>query len=418
MPFKKLPNFIIPLSKIMLNYIRHINVKKMNNNIALLVGLKNNLDYSKNFYATTRALYPDIEIVFTSYNSTDGTHLWLDSLNDSNVRYYYSTEEKTFSDTYNKCIEIATKKYVALLHNDIIIAPNFIEALEKSISEQNITKFTTVEPPIFADDKRPGKLVKDFGVDMNTFDIAGFYKYATDIQNKNQPDIKNDATTFFFCMLRDTLLDIGGFDPLYNPMFCEDDDMIIRLGLLGLTGYVTVNALCYHFVSKTSRFSEEYQNRTMQIERNSNRNFFRKWGFKNSSAVKIKYDVGFVVKNGSTELLEKIEPLCATVYVDGDFNEYIDREQRNTLFNLNNKIKSYHQKKENDILVFFDGMKFSARSLEILANLSGIIARKRQKRTAIVYKILGLGNMIFKKNIFRIRISNFATYEHLLIKRK
>jgi GT2 family glycosyltransferase len=390
----------------------------MNNNIALLVGLKNNLDYSKNFYATTRALYPDVEIVFTSYKSTDGTHLWLDGLNDKNVKYYYSAEAKTFSDTYNKCIEIATKKYVALLHNDVVIAPGFIEYLEQSVSEQNITKFTTVEPPVFADDERPGKFVKDFGADIETFDIAGFYSYAAGIQSKKQPDITNDATTFFLCMLRKTLLDVGGFDPLYNPMFCEDDDMIIRLGLLGLKGYVTVNALCYHFVSKTSRFSTEYQDRTRQIEQNSNRNFFRKWGFRNSSAVKIKYDIGFVIKNGNAELLEKVEPLCATVYIDGDFREYIDREQRNTLFKLSDKIKSYHQKKENDILLFFDGRKFSARSMDILENLSSVITRKKQKRTGIIYKILGLGTMIFRKNIFRIRVANYTTYEHLLIKRK
>ncbi|MFC0515407.1 glycosyltransferase family 2 protein [Mucilaginibacter angelicae] len=390
----------------------------MNNDIALLVGLKNNLDYSKHFYTTTRALYPDVEIVFTSYNSTDDTHLWLDGLNDKNVKYYYSAEQKTFSDTYNKCIEIATKKYVALLHNDVVIAPGFIEYLEQSVSEQNITKFTTIEPPVFADDERPGKIVKDFGPDISTFDIAGFYKLAADIQSKKQSDIKNDATTFFFCMLRKTLLDIGGFDPLYNPMFCEDDDMIMRLGLLGLKGYVTVNALCYHFVSKTSRFSAEYQDRTRQIEKNSNRNFFRKWGFPNSSAEKIKYDIGFVIKNGNTELLEKVEPLCATVYIDGDFKEYINREQPNTLFKLSDRIKSYDHKKENDILLFFDGKKFGARSMNILENLSSIISHKKQKGAGIIYKLLGLNGTGFRKNIFRVRISKFTTYEHLLIKRK
>ena len=56
-------------------------------NISLLVGLKNNLDYNKHFYLTTRELYPDVEICFVSYGSTDGTHEWLNSLNDKNFRY-------------------------------------------------------------------------------------------------------------------------------------------------------------------------------------------------------------------------------------------------------------------------------------------------------------------------------------------
>ena len=67
-------------------------------NISLLVGLKNNLDYTQNFYQTTRELYPTAEICFTSYGSTDGTHEWLGSLNDPNLKFFISDENKTFSD--------------------------------------------------------------------------------------------------------------------------------------------------------------------------------------------------------------------------------------------------------------------------------------------------------------------------------
>ena len=59
-------------------------------NISLLVGLKNNLDYSKHFYTTSRSLYPNVEICFVSYGSTDGSHEWLESLQDINVKWYYS----------------------------------------------------------------------------------------------------------------------------------------------------------------------------------------------------------------------------------------------------------------------------------------------------------------------------------------
>jgi GT2 family glycosyltransferase len=44
-------------------------------------------------------------------------------------------------------------------------------------------------------------------------------------------------------------------------MFCEDDDLILRLKLYGLNHFTSLDAICYHFVSKTSRFSEEYMNR-------------------------------------------------------------------------------------------------------------------------------------------------------------
>ena len=230
-------------------------------NISLLIGLKNNLDYNKHFYATTRELYPEVELCFVSYGSTDGTHEWLETLADNNLKYFYSAEEKTFADTFNKAADLATKDYVAYLHNDIVLAPGFIENLEKHVSMTNVVSYTTIEPPIFAGHERPGKLIHDLGTELETFDKGALYAYAetqkSKYTNKTEPGI-----TFFMCMPRIKLLEIGGLDNLFNPMFCEDDDLIRRWALLGMNCFTALDAICYHFVSKTSRFSEEYQNRT------------------------------------------------------------------------------------------------------------------------------------------------------------
>ena len=70
-------------------------------NISLLVALKNNLDYNKHFYQTTRKIYPEVEICFSSYDSTDGTHEWLDTLKDDP---YTKTFHTTDSDIVRKAI--------------------------------------------------------------------------------------------------------------------------------------------------------------------------------------------------------------------------------------------------------------------------------------------------------------------------
>ena len=103
-------------------------------NISLILGIKNNLEYTKHFYTTTRQLYPNIEICFASYASIDGTNEWLDSLKDENVKFFHSPETKTFSDTFNKAAELATKDYVMFMHNDIVLAPNFLENIEKHLN--------------------------------------------------------------------------------------------------------------------------------------------------------------------------------------------------------------------------------------------------------------------------------------------
>jgi GT2 family glycosyltransferase len=353
-------------------------------NISLLVGLKNNLDYNKNFYQTTRELYPEVELCFVSFGSTDGTHEWLETLADNNVKYFYSEEQKTFSDTFNKAAELATKDYVAYLHNDIVLAPRFLENLEKHVAPTNVVSYTTIEPPIFADHERPGKLIHDLGSSLETFDTGALYEYVKhkelEYSNKTEPGI-----TFFMCMPRIALLDIGGMDNLFNPMFCEDDDLIRRWKLLGMTCFTTLDAICYHFVSKTSRFSEEYQNRTQQIEIASNRNYIRKWGTKSNAP---KYNIAFQVTNCNINLLQTLEPWCDRIYIDDAMqvltDSYIETEQPNTKFDLTKRVFciGYNDPAgENDIVVAIDGNTFTQTDFQYIQQLSEILQDSGQPGT-------------------------------------
>lgn len=343
-------------------------------NISLLIGLKNNLDYNIHFYNTTRELYPNVELCFVSYGSEDGTHEWLDSLNDENVKYFYSDEQKTFSDTFNKAAELATKDYVAYLHNDIVLAPNFLENIEKHVGENNIVAYTTIEPPIFAGHERPGKIIYDLGDSLETFSKDGLYKFVEEKQKQYQ-DKTESGITFFMCMPREQLLDIGGLDNLYNPMFCEDDDLIYRWELLGMNCITSLDAICYHFVSKTSRFSEEYQNRTQQIEIKSNRNYIRKWG---TRAKAPKYNVGIVVDNCNSQLIGALEIFSENIYVggvdiDSVVQNYILNEQPKTKFDLSKKIKGINEEKIEEIIVTIDGSNITQQDYQMLTQLSEII---------------------------------------------
>jgi GT2 family glycosyltransferase len=377
----------------------------MENNISLLVGLKNNLDYNKHFYTTTRALYPEIEICFVSYGSTDKTHEWLDSIQDTNVKYYHSKESKTFSETFNKATELATKEYVAYLHNDIVLAPNFIENIQKHLQVGRVVSYTTIEPPIFAGHQRPGKIIHDLGNSLQTFQISKLYDFVQSRQELDEGKTEQ-GITFFMCMHRELLLEIGGMDKLYNPMFCEDDDLIRRLSIKGLELITSLDAICYHFVSKTSRFSEEYQNKTQIIELNSSKNFIRKWGSKNQVP---KYNVAFVVKHCNLQMLEALEPWCDRIYIDDElgilFAAYYETEHKNTSYDLKKRVlttKWNDPKLENDIVVEFDGKNFTQQSFNIIQQLSEIIKESGE-----------IGE--FELDIFRITINSLTEYQNNLI---
>jgi GT2 family glycosyltransferase len=374
-------------------------------NISLIIGLKNNLDYNKNFYKTTRTLYPDVEICFASYGSTDGTHEWLDSLNDNNVKYFYSKEDKTFSDTFNKAASLATKDYIVFLHNDIVLTPRFIENIEKYLSPDTVVSYTTIEPPIFAGHERPGKIIYDLGVDLETFNIIKLNQFVEEKQvefkDKTEPGI-----TFFMCMPRVKYLEIGGLDSLFNPMFCEDDDLILRWSLLGMKMVTSLDAICYHFVSKTSRFSDEYKTITQQIEQMSNRNFVRKWGFRNSKYNK-KYNIGFIVYKCNLQLLSILEPWCSNIYIEDEMEvikaSYYETEHKNTKFNLLDKIQDVKWgKPKNDIIIEFDATLLNQDAFQLLTQISDVITESG-----------GIGK--FELDIFKITINNLNTYEKDLI---
>lgn len=378
----------------------------MENNISLLVGLKNNLDYNKHFYETTRALYPDVEICFVSYGSTDGTHEWLNTLTDNNLKYFYSDENKTFSDTFNKAAELATKDYVAYLHNDIVLAPGFIENLEKHVSPDNVVSYTTIEPPIFADHERPGKIIYDLGDSLETFDKDALYEFVMQEQLKYL-DKTESGITFFMCMPRITLLLIGGMDNLFNPMFCEDDDLIRRWKMIGMNCFTALDSICYHFVSKTSRFSEEYQNRTHQIELASNRNYIRKWGTKSDAP---KYKIGIQVTNCTLPILDLLEPYCDRIYIDDEMqvitSHYIDIEQQKTKFDLTKRVMTtaYNNPHDyDDIVVEIDAKRMSQQDATYIFMLPNIIQESGEVGT------FRLGNL-------QITINHLETYEKDLIK--
>ncbi|MDO4230442.1 MAG: glycosyltransferase [Capnocytophaga sp.] len=360
--------------------------------ISFLVGLKNNLSYTKSFYDNVRLLYPDNEIVFVSFGSTDGTHQWLDSLNDPNLIYFYSEENKTLSDTYNKATELATKPFVAFLHNDMLLGKHFLEQLSDAICENHLYYYSLIEPPIFGEDKRDWKMVENFGEDFHSFDFEAFYKRENAIISDEKLLQTNDVC-FFLCINRQILLNIRGLDPIFAPMFCEDDDLIFRLKLLGLESFVVKNAIAYHFVSKTSRFSDEYKNKTQIIEGNSHRNFVRKWGFFNFSKSKAKYDIGIILKNGNKDLLAKIEPLSSVIYIDFDPKEYIAEEQPKTKINLQDKIKSLKNIENHDVMISVNGKGFNHKTEYYLKNLADIITDRIKEQK---YKTPKIKQLIYR----------------------
>jgi GT2 family glycosyltransferase len=329
-----------------------------------------NQNYTDNIISNIRSIYPDesqVEIILEQ---------------NDNV---------TLGVNYNNAVARATGDKIILLHNDMIIKAGFIEQMDKDIAKNRITTYTRVEPPIF-NDTYPGKVILDCGSDLETFNLNKFNEFEL-----NRDIINGGSQLFFGCMREDYI----GIDGYTFKMFCEDDDLHRRYRLAGFEHKVS-SAHVYHFVSKTSRTTNDYQ----QIEMQSNRNYIRKWGSRTDAP---KYNVAYVVKNCTLDALAGLEPWCDRIYIDDEMqvitSHYMDSEQPNTTYDLTKRVlvtKYNDPYGENDIVVEFDIKRMSQTDYVYLQQLPEIILSSGAPGE------FQLGNL-------KISIAHIETYEKNLI---
>ena len=120
-----------------------------------------------------------------------------------------------------------------------------------------------------------------------------------------------------------------------------------------------------------------------------------------------KYDIGFIVKNCNSNLLELLEPWCNNIYIEDEMQvitiDYFEKEKNNTLYDLSERIKPYDNEKQNEILVRLDATSFTQADFQIIQQLSEIIKDSGQ-----------IGS--FKLGNFIVDIIQMNEYQNNLIK--
>jgi glycosyltransferase involved in cell wall biosynthesis len=238
--------------------------------VSFVIPVVNNFKYTKYVYDNLRKYYPNDEVVISDGGSTDETIDYFSNIEDNNLTLL-NNGSCNLAKNYNIAVENSTSEVIILLHNDMFVPPNFKDKILKDLTPNNIVTYTRIEPPIFPGESS-GKLVRNFGNDINELKQEEFIKFA---ENYN---IKTDGGgQLFFACYKNNYLKLD--EVTYHPpqMWCSDDDIHLRFILKGLDKVVS-SACVYHFVSKTSRTGEYKEGEII-----SNKNFLRKWGFRKSN---------------------------------------------------------------------------------------------------------------------------------------
>ena len=312
--------------------------------ITFVLAVYNKLELTKECYRLLRDVYPESPLVISSGGSSDGTKEWLTSLDDENLSYIHDDDRLAFSETYNAGIKLVDTEKLVLIHNDMVIGEGFLESIERLLKPNMLLSYTTVEPPIFKGHKRPGKVLLDLGTSFYNFNHSLFNNY---VQQWKDSDKLYDGAVFFMSGYKKIFDDVGGFDGFtFNPCFCEDDDFLIRAKLKGYDLKTCDSAITYHFVSQTSRFSEDMKTDRFKIEVSSNRNFVRKWGIPTSAFSELRYwednefkfkTISMGLKTRNKNRLYDLEPFFNKIDLGTIPEEYIETEQTNTRYDLRSK---------------------------------------------------------------------------------
>jgi len=392
--------------------------------ISLIQPGRNNLKYLKWSYDSIRKNQGnhEVEICVADDASSDGTWEWCQEMmnKDPYFKAILNDTGKRLGHTilYDRLInEVATNDICMIYHADMYLCPGALDAIEDKLKEKTIVSLTRIEPPLHPDG--PEKILRNFGVEPEEFDEQGLL----DFLNSKVP---NDSTTegIFapWAFWKSDFQEIGGHDPLYAPQSKEDSDIFNRFQLNGIKFIQTWHGCVYHMTCRGSRRNTVdkakniYEDSPEWLAQNmrSTRNFIRKWGHfvKHDSLMKPiippKYNIAFRIHNCTYPILETLEPWCNKFYGDGEwfiYEQYIQKEQLNTQFNLKDKIKPLEFELYDDfegVVVIIDGSKFTQQDFQLIQQLPEILDNSGE-----IGKF-ELGNL-------KINVSDLTTYENELI---
>lgn len=393
--------------------------------ISFIIPSRNNLKYLKWCYNSIRKnLGYAHEICIADDASEDGTWEWLEEISkkDGGVKIHRNEgpERQGLVVLYDKLVkDYSTNDIIMIFHADMYACPGLDKAVLKHISKKTIVCATRVEPSLHP--PGPEKIVSDYGIEPEDFDEQKFLSDLDEFRNKEKITHGIFAP---WAIYKKDFWDVGGHDELFSPTSREDSDIFNRFKLNGCKFIQTWDGMVYHLTSRGSRFNSfsggkpgEINSKEWQYTNHKNiRNFIRKWGsmVKHDDLmmpiVTSKYNIGFVVKNCNEQLLELLEPWCSTIYIDHTFDAkyYIEKEQPNTLINLDTRIQSIYSEKQNDIEVRFDGSKLTNENFQYIQQLPEILANDEELKEG------SFGS--FELDIFEIVVNNLQTYERELIK--
>lgn len=400
-------------------------------NVSLVIPSRNNLKYVKFAYESIREyLDPNTEVVLLDDASTDGTWNWMKSVQSPKTQIFRNEGPNRIGHTvlYDQGAKMATNEVFGIFHADMVASLSYLPNMIKHLKRGTVVSATRIEPPLHP--PGPEKYTMDFGLEPEEFKRTPYIQFTIAVAERDK-DKTSEGIFAPWMIYKEDFFAIGGHDKrVFAPMELEDSDLFNRFHLAGYKFIQARDALCYHMTCRGSRFkdgvniiqeiplggghvwkrskdSEEYTT----LRQIKFREWWRKWHMNvlhdemMMPKVCKRYNVGYIVRNATPQILQFLEPWSDTIYVDLPHRPivlYLSEEQEISHYNIEDRVKLVNAEKTNDILIEFDAINFKQEHVKLIEDMMFIIEDSGE-----------VGE--FEYDIFKFTIKSMKSYEKNLI---
>ena len=189
------------------------------------------------------------EIVIVDNGSSPAEIEQLSRLSQGDITLIPLGRNLFFGEANNIGVEKARGEYVVLLNNDAEVTAGWLERLMATLHGE--TAAGAVGPRFLYPDGRlqeAGAFIRPDGYSLQ----QGKAGTAPPSSFHETPQPVDYCSAACLLMRRQHFLELGGFDPFYEPAYYEDVDLALRLRSIGLLTYYCGEAVVVHQENATS----------------------------------------------------------------------------------------------------------------------------------------------------------------------
>ncbi|OIQ78866.1 glycosyl transferase family 2 [mine drainage metagenome] len=232
---------------------------------SILIPTWNNLDYLKLCIdSIIKNSSNKHEIIIHVNDGSDGT---LDWVRNQGFVFSHSTENIGICLSVNHLAGMAHEEWLLYMNDDMYCCPGWDTALIEKIEANNDDRIflssLLIEP---TDTGNPHVIVENHGKNPHEFDESSLLQNCHSAERNDMPGHASQPTL----VSRRWWMMVGGYSLEFSPGMSSDDDLLIKLWIVGIRRYIVVGqSRIYHFACRS----------TGRIKKNrGSREFVLKWG--------------------------------------------------------------------------------------------------------------------------------------------